>query len=60
MKLPEKRSRLGNKVDGAGPFDIVFKEEPQHILVTGRTGGGKSRLLNKLTRDTSINAWASR
>jgi len=36
----ERKSRLGKRVLDGKPFDVFFKSEPNHILVTGRTGWG--------------------
>ena len=54
---PDRKSHLGRKVEGGDPFDLLMKEDPVHVLVTGRTGYGKTRTLSKIIRDHVDNGW---
>lgn len=52
MKLPNLPARvtLGSRLDKGTMFELILGGEPVHILVTGRTGSGKSRLLIQLVK----------
>src|SRR6266542_5040651 len=46
-----KTFRLGRRCEGGCPFEIAEEVLDIHCVVTGATGYGKSRFLNKLIRD---------